>query len=296
MIAATILVLTASMGGTPALPSPTGMHAVGHTSFVIEDTTRPEPFTEDATDHRTLHVELWYPAAPGTTPRKRPYLDGETAWAFADGDSAKAAFLATLQASSGVDAAVLSRPEPLPIVIFSHGHGTHPALHTTTLEDIASHGYVVAAINHTYSSMISRLGPERAVTFRTPWEEGAPWEEQGKHMEALVELWSFDARFVLDWLQSVNDEADSRFRGVLDLERVAGMGHSLSGPSIGMAAMRDQRFTGTIHLDSSIYGGKLDCADHAPVTGRSYDFLLRPQRKRTTERATLEPPTVARTK
>jgi hypothetical protein len=92
--------------------------------------------------------------------------------------------------------------------------------------------------------------------FRTPWEEGAPWKEQGKHMEALVELWSFDARFVLDWLQTMNKESDSRFRGVLDLERVAGMGHSLGGPSIGMAAMRDERFKGTIHLDSSIYGGK----------------------------------------
>jgi len=46
----------------PELPEPTGPYAIGTTRFHFVDHSRPESFTPDTTDRRTLLVQAWYPA------------------------------------------------------------------------------------------------------------------------------------------------------------------------------------------------------------------------------------------
>ncbi|WP_277424242.1 hypothetical protein [Cohnella candidum] len=57
------------------------------------------------------------------------------------------------------------RQKNFPIVIFSHGGGTSMEIHTAQCEDLASQGYIVAAINHTYVSSATEL-PSGIVTDR----------------------------------------------------------------------------------------------------------------------------------
>src|SRR5690625_2426371 len=49
----------------PRLPRPTGPYAIGTTVRTWTDDSRPEPFTADPDDHRSVVAQIWYPAAPG---------------------------------------------------------------------------------------------------------------------------------------------------------------------------------------------------------------------------------------
>ena len=52
-----------------------------------------------------------------------------------------------------------------PVVLFSHGAGTTMEVATSQCEDLANHGYVVAAVDHTYVSAATDLDG-RLVTAR----------------------------------------------------------------------------------------------------------------------------------
>jgi hypothetical protein len=56
------------------LPKPTGPYRVGRASCHGIDSSRPETFTEDPSDHRQVLFHIWYPAEPnsGTV---APYID-----------------------------------------------------------------------------------------------------------------------------------------------------------------------------------------------------------------------------
>ena len=61
---------------------------------------------------------------------------------------------AGLVMTHAVDAAVLARGRS-PALLFSHGGGEARETYTTQLADLASHGYVVAAITHTFDSVLA---------------------------------------------------------------------------------------------------------------------------------------------
>ena len=56
------------------LPTPTGKHAVGRTSFHWIDSSRFEEITDDPNDRRELMVTIWYPAESATG-ETAPYVD-----------------------------------------------------------------------------------------------------------------------------------------------------------------------------------------------------------------------------
>jgi hypothetical protein len=58
------------------LPAPTGSFAVGTTILTLTDPTRSE--SHDPATHRTVVVQLWYPAAPSSNPIARYQRWSET--------------------------------------------------------------------------------------------------------------------------------------------------------------------------------------------------------------------------
>lgn len=64
--------------GVP-FPTPSGPHLVGRASFPLTDPSRPEIFSDDPSDVRTLMVVVHYPAADGTDAARAPYADRQLA-------------------------------------------------------------------------------------------------------------------------------------------------------------------------------------------------------------------------
>lgn len=129
---------------SPALAHP-GTMAVGVRTLTFVDRENPDVSADGtkatpAGHERTLTVDLWYPAkAKGRGPAAT-----YTATMAAEPPLPPTRF--TVQGIAYRDVPAL--PGPHPLVIFSHGHGNATAAHTWITENLASKGYVVAAIRH----------------------------------------------------------------------------------------------------------------------------------------------------
>lgn len=129
----------------PELAAP-GPHAVGVQSLTMVDRDQLDLGSFDPTKgtapkrDRTLKVELWYPAkaTPGATPVV--YADA------LDSEPPKPPTRFTIQGTAVRDA----KPDGgrYPLVIVSHGYGNVPVAMSWITENLASKGYVVAAIRH----------------------------------------------------------------------------------------------------------------------------------------------------
>ena len=168
-------------GHAPYLPAPTGPGPACTTSLHLKDASRPDPWAAGASA-RELMVSLWYPAAPGGGRRARYMTPAESGLQLTSRGitTIPPDTLSTVRTNAAVDATPAGRPGALPLVVLSPGF-THPRSALTALaEDLASHGYVVAGIDHTYESFATAC-PVRSFSWasnpttpRAPRERKAP--------------------------------------------------------------------------------------------------------------------------
>ncbi len=143
----------------PEIPYPSGPSGIGRVGFDWIDTTRPDNY--DPKRERELMVYFWYPTAKSVG-AKGQYFPGA-----AQMDAAPAIHELMSQefgkrwapivsgeiSSHAVNGApIASSRSPFPVVTFSHGAGGTGFEYTVLIEDLVSHGYVVASIEHTYTA------------------------------------------------------------------------------------------------------------------------------------------------
>lgn len=132
-------------------------------------------------------------------------------------------------------------------MFFGHGLGAYSALYTTLIEELASYGFVVVAIDHPYDAGIVEF-PDGLV-FLDPAVNNATKEELEGLMSTRVE----DMLFALDELQR------GLWRWIpgadcARMTRVGVCGHSFGGAAAGNAMLADGRFLGGVNMDGTVYG------------------------------------------
>jgi len=152
----------AAPGRTPYLPEPTGPCPVGTTSLWLKDVSRPDPWAAGVSA-RELMVSLWYPAAPAGGRRARYMTPAESGLQLTSRGitGVPQDLLSTVRTSAVSDATPAGRQRALPLVVLSPGFTNSRSALTALAEDLASHGYVVAGIDHTYESFATAF-PRRA--------------------------------------------------------------------------------------------------------------------------------------
>jgi len=140
----------AAQGRTPSLPEPTGPCPAGTTSLHLTDTSRPDPWAAGAVV-RELMVSLWYPATPSDGRRAQYMTPAESELQLTSRDitGVPPDTLSTVRTNAAVDATPAGRRRSLPLVVLSPGFTNSRSTLTALAEDLASHGYVVAGIDHT---------------------------------------------------------------------------------------------------------------------------------------------------
>lgn len=233
------------------LPAPTGPFPVGVQEFHLVD-DRPDPWVPDR--DRELMVSAWYPAqAPVGRPDAYATPE-ESALIIASlgvtGIAPEA--LSTIRTHAYVDAPQWGRP--LPTVVLSPGFTMPRASLTGLAEELASRGYLVIGIDHTYESA--------AVTF----PDGRITECQacrGRLDGAAVALnRAKDVSFVLDELAE---------RLPLDSTRIAMGGHSAGGFTAPYALAEDDRIRAGFNLD-----GTFPAAPYGRAVGRPFLMMGAP--------------------
>lgn len=117
------------------LVPPGGPHAVGTRLYELTDTGRADP-EGNGMEPRRLAVQVWYPAVPGTGKGTAAYR-GKTR----EFDLSHLRLVATNAAAS----ADIDGTQPSwPLILFGGDRGGGQSLHTGLVQELASHGYVVA--------------------------------------------------------------------------------------------------------------------------------------------------------
>lgn len=246
----------------PRFPAPSGSFAVGTSVVQWTDAGRPEAATPEADERRTVVVQVWYPARRSPADARRAaYLGrteheaGITAGALADYVGMPGFLLDGLpraRTHAVVDAPVADGNGRFPVVLFSPGLGGVRTQNSAWAEELASHGYVVAALDHPYDSAAVVLDDGRTIRTKVTATGDADRDE------ALAVRWTAvraaDLSFVLTQLDRVaRGEIPGPVAGRMDTGRAAVTGHSLGGGAALQAARQDGRFDAVIDLDGFPY-------------------------------------------
>jgi predicted dienelactone hydrolase len=138
---------------------------------------------------RLFPLELWYPAGTGTPPGPEPARDAP------------------------------ARPGPHPLVVFSHHSGGHRRSSSFVATHLASHGYAVAALDHS-----EVVAPELA------GRDGETAAERAARIRAIIGSRVPDVTFLLDHLLGGPGAGRDGRPGIgLDPARVGVAGFSLGG-------------------------------------------------------------------
>ncbi|MER6002915.1 alpha/beta hydrolase [Nonomuraea angiospora] len=247
---------SATPTGPATLPAPTGPHPVGTTALYLKDTSRPDPWNLDA-KARELKITLWYPTkqkdgqrAPYMTPKESELLLKGKRSAGVPDDT-----LSKTRTNAIKDAEPAGRK--LPLVVLSPGFTNPMSTLTSLAEELASRGYMVAGIDHTYESYATTLAGGRVAECLACDSDTDTGFGTG-----VVAGRAADVSFVLDWLPSQWEGSD-----VIDRSRIAMVGQSMGGASALAAMVKDSRVRAGIDMDGTTYA-------RIPKSGFSRPFLF----------------------
>ncbi|MFD7593688.1 alpha/beta hydrolase family protein [Kitasatospora sp. NPDC059812] len=233
-----------SSGVQLELPRPTGPHAIGRSTLHLVDQHRRDPWVP-AAGARELMVSTYYPARPGTG-GPAPYMTTEEARLLlqqaAQGGAVPAEALGGTRTYAHADA----RPERgrFPLLVLSPGLGLPRATLTGLAEDLASRGYVVALVDHTYESTGVTFPDGRtrtcAVCDQTPTLDA---------LEAIARSRATDLSFVVD--QLTDRHSPWRYAGMIDPRRIGMAGHSIGGNAAAATMAVDDRVRAGVNMDGT---------------------------------------------
>jgi predicted dienelactone hydrolase len=128
--------------------------------------------------------------------------------------------------------------------------------HQTHMEELASHGYIVFSINHTYESMSTVFPDGRIILADARVFDASFRQEYGRlNLDDQLSVWVADAIFVLDQLEELNaGNVSNSFTGRLDMKRVGVFGMSFGGAMSAEVCLKDSRCEAGANMDGSQFG------------------------------------------
>lgn len=224
-----------------ALAEPSGPFPVGMSRLHLTDTSRTDPWVP-ASGHRELMVSVWYPALLPVG-RPAPYLTEREAAALVA--SRELPLDPADVAAIGTTARVNALPRPAarryPLVVLSPGFSVPAATLTGLAEELASRGYVVVGIDHTYESSGTELPGGRLATCVVC---------ENPEFVKVPAVRAADASFVVDQLT----QAGAWWGGwMIDARRIGMAGHSMGGASAAETMRTDPRFDAGVNMDGTFF-------------------------------------------
>lgn len=238
-------------------PALTGPYKVGVVTFHTEDVSRKETFVDAGNRQLTLHV--WYPADANGACRPAEYLAGKMPFlrqAFGVQYPKLSPFanclLKDMHTHACRDVELSHEQERYPVIIFSHGLLGFPSDgYTTIMEELASQGFIVVGIDHTYHNLVtinSQGSPISSVTLIAKFQSMSTMDQM-IFQAAGVDRYKADVRHVLDVLEQYNSDESSKLYHKLDFEHVGVMGHSAGGTAAIEVSRIEPRIKACINLD-----------------------------------------------
>ena len=277
-------------------PAPTGPFAIGSTRLYLVDSSRQDSFASHPHAPRELLVVVWYPAELTVGAVRQSFLPEVSVTGPFIAHSLHLPFfilshLRLVKSHSYLDVPVAQAQAKYPVLIFSHGYGGTPWQNTPQMEELASHGFIIFSIGHTYESAAIAFPDGRIVPFsQTRFDAitGLAKSDRMKELTAQLQLtnnplairqiatqmtqasgaqeslavWVADTQYLMDELTKLNAGADGdgrqRFANRLDLTRLGIFGMSFGGATAGVVCMQDPRVKAGLNMDGKQSGDTIN--------------------------------------
>lgn len=240
------------------LPEPTGNFKVGTQTFHLVDTKREEIFDEARDRKRELMVQVWYPAQAGTG-KYAPFIPDTPILRYMAANYGLPGFtfqhLKYVSSHAYSGAEISSAQTSYPLILANPGNGSSRFLHTSQAENLASHGYIVAVIDHTFNTIATEFPDGRITTSTTDnlFSPDHDYATERENRDKLGKVLTDDVAFVLDQFELIQSgQIPSQLHGRIDLGHVGVFGHSIGGATAYDAAY-DPRIAAGIDLDGGLY-------------------------------------------
>lgn len=252
-----------------ALPRPTGPCGVGAITAELVDARRPVHLASQ-TPGRRLLIKAWYAAAHAPTSTEPLWIelrrDPQTPLAMRLLLRCLRVRTATMPAAS-----ISPHVRKAPLVLYNHGLVSFAAENTSLMEELASYGCIVIAIQHTEqlaefralggrrtdTERRRRKALERRLSTALPHEKAAlapEYYDAADTTRRIVLERSADTSFVIANLGAVLGRIPGLAPDSADTSGVHLAGFSLGGAVATVTAERDARVCSVANLDGGMYG------------------------------------------
>ncbi|MBL8063927.1 MAG: hypothetical protein JNK32_12940 [Anaerolineales bacterium] len=238
----------------PRIPTPDGPFKVGTAIYEMLDESRAELYS-GRDEPRRFMIQVWYPANVKETNQRAPWMANAEIFApaiatYIELPSFFLDHLALVKIPAFKDASVASAETAFPVIFFSHGWNGFNAQNSGQALELASRGYVVVGLQHTYGAVTTvfldgTVAPNNINAL--PRDANDPNYEITARI--LVDQWAGDMSFVADQLTAWNEASDNLFYQKLDLTRLGAYGHSTGGGGVIQFCGTDPRCKAVLGMD-----------------------------------------------
>lgn len=150
-----------------------------------------------------------------------------------------------------------------PLVIFSHGAFGYRMSNYSTFQELASHGYIVCSIDHTYQAFMTKQEDGGTVLVNLDFLNSAMGAQSGqispdetyKLEQEWMKLRTGDMKFVLDYIKKTAASANAApVYQAMDLGNIGVFGHSLGGATAAAIGRDDKDVDAVIVIDGTMLG------------------------------------------
>lgn len=256
------------------LPALTGPYCVGTTEVRVVDPVRDEPHTSaDLKDKRELLLRIWYPVDPHVEGNYAEYMNQESFdWMI------KMFFLSryfTLPKDANdqikphalKDAPLAGSTRQFPLILFSPGLFYVSYSYAAFVEDLASHGYVVAVISHPYISGITSFPDGHTVE---PVKIADTKKNINVFLKDSFDIMVKDVGTILNRLEVLNSGGnpnpdEQQWVCRIDADKIGMLGHSIGGAVALQQCAQDERFKACVNMDGVPLGSVAEDGTDKPV-------------------------------
>lgn len=250
----TLTVVAALLLPVPTMRLEDGAAPVGTVAFDLEDPTRSSPSTTAPVGHpRGITVQAWWPTDVTTGERQEVAVDAH-AFAAAAGDflglpPLMLGHLGVAETTAFVDAPPATT-DRLPVIVSLHGWGGFRFAQAPLLEQLASDGHIVLAIDHTHGALAAQPVSGSVVPIdQQLLPDDAPEDVYDAASTVLEDTFRGDAESLVDALRHGDSAVPQTVLELVDLDRLVVMGHSTGGGAAVWWCSEDAACDGVLTFD-----------------------------------------------
>jgi dienelactone hydrolase len=241
----------------PSLPPPDGPYGVGVTKWEVVDAARTEQYGPTPGGPRRLMATAWYPTDESGDPS--PWVSDPGPFAEQVGPQVGVpgfvlghlAYVTTPAISDARLAPATGIEARWPVVVYSHGWAGFASIQSDLAERLASEGFVVLALDHTYGAAVTTfpdgtVAPQDPAALPDQDDVGAAASDAAATQ--LEATFADDVAFLLDDLEGGNGPTVLPGDD-LALDRVGLVGHSTGAGATVWLCLVDDRCAGLVGFD-----------------------------------------------